>query len=160
MLKLNYKLSVHFLSDFPTFMRLNFLPHRKSDMWLHFLPHGRKSCHMEGFPTTYQDFLPYTWISYHLPVFPTTYPSWPWCSCEWVWVRWELELLDGCTQERDGRGPPSDMDTSVVSGRSTASRHSVARLGGSLVHSSSTTGVRDFFNPGSILENTANYSRN
>ena len=91
MLKLNYKLSVHFLSDFPTFMRLNFLPHRKSDMWLHFLPHGRKSYHIdstfpiiEGFPTTYLDFLPHTWISYHIPVFPTTYPSWPWCSCEKV----------------------------------------------------------------------------
>jgi len=36
-------------------------------------------------------------------------------------------------------GPPSDLDTSVVSGRSNASRHSVARLGGSLVHS--TTGA-------------------
>ena len=45
------------------------------------------------------------------------------------------------------KGPPSDMDTSVVSGRSNASRHSVARLGGSLVHSSSTNGVRGFFLP-------------
>ena len=54
-------------------------------------------------------------------------------------------VLVACTQERDA-GPPSDLDTSVVSGRSTASRHSVARLGGSLVHSS-TNGVRDSFNP-------------
>ena len=53
-------------------------------------------------------------------------------------------VLDACTQEKRA-GPPSDLDTSVVSGRSNASRHSVARLGGSLVHS--TTGVRDFFDP-------------
>jgi len=49
-------------------------------------------------------------------------------------------VLVACTQERDA-GPPSDLDTSVVSGRSTASRHSVARLGGSLVHSSTNGGV-------------------
>ena len=63
-------------------------------------------------------------------------------ACGWVGV------LDACTQEKRA-GPPSDLDTSVVSGRSNASRHSVARLGGSLVHS--TTGVRDFFTPGSSL---------
>ena len=64
-------------------------------------------------------------------------------------------VLVACTQERDA-GPPSDLDTSVVSGRSTASRHSVARLGGSLVHSS-TNGVRDSFNPPDPLGQPANY---
>ena len=58
-------------------------------------------------------------------------------------------VLDACTQEKRA-GPPSDLDTSVVSGRSNASRHSVARLGGSLVHSTGA-GVRDFFTPGSSL---------
>ena len=49
--------------------------------------------------------------------------------------------------QENGARAPSDMDTSLVSGRSNASRNSVARLGGSLVHSSSTTGVREFFDP-------------
>ena len=49
--------------------------------------------------------------------------------------------------QENGARAPSDMDASLVSGRSNASRNSVARLGGSLVHSSSTTGVRHFFAP-------------
>ena len=66
-------------------------------------------------------------------------------ECGWVGLMRVRELAE-CSQENGGR-PASDLDTSVVSGRSNASRNSVARLGGSLVHSSSSTGVRDFFAP-------------
>ena len=64
-------------------------------------------------------------------------------ECGWVGLM-RVRVLAECSQENGG-GPASDLDTSVVSGRSAASRNSVARLGGSLVHSSSTTGVRDLF---------------
>ena len=69
--------SVFFTRNDPTFMQLNFLPHRNGDMWLNFPPRGWKSYHLAGFPTTWLDFLPRSWISYHVEGFPTTYLSWP-----------------------------------------------------------------------------------
>ena len=65
----------------------------------------------------------------------------------WVLVSVGLMRVSVSRVPMQEKGPPSDMDTSVVSGRSNASRHSVARLGGSLVHSSTTNGVRGFFLP-------------